>query len=148
MPNHLHLLIRFKSEVEIRAQFSTGKSLLLTSPTLQGTDTLQGSDTLEGIETKINLPKAISQRFSNLFNGYTQAYNRMFERKGNLFIPRFKRKLVDNEAYFAELVDYIHNNPVHHGFVSNPEDWEFSSWQHSKKQQNTNRAFDMRNYLQ
>ncbi len=27
-----------------------------------------------------------------------------------------------------EKIAYIHNNPMHHGFVQNANDWMFSSW--------------------
>ncbi|MGK7370987.1 MAG: transposase, partial [Candidatus Halalkalibacterium sp. M3_1C_030] len=70
----------------------------------------------------------ISQQFSNLFNGYTQAYNNKYNRKGSLFTPNFKRKLITSEVYFARLVVYIHNNPVYHGFVNSPADWLYSSY--------------------
>ena len=33
-----------------------------------------------------------------------------------------------NEHDFWTRFNYIHYNPVKHGFVSNPEDWEFSSY--------------------
>lgn len=69
----------------------------------------------------------ISQQFSNLFNAYTKAYNKMFDRKGSLFMPNFKRKAVESDRYFTELIVYIHNNPVHHGFVKHLLDWPHSS---------------------
>ena len=71
---------------------------------------------IENFETLEEFSKFISQQFSNLFNGYTQAFNKMYDRKGSLFIPRFKRKIVDNEEYNKKLIAYIHLNPVKHGF--------------------------------
>ncbi|AKP50252.1 hypothetical protein [Cyclobacterium amurskyense] len=106
MPNHLHLMIRFRRQEELKK----------TGP-------LQRLQTLEGI----NLPTLFSRQFSNLFNAYSQAYNKMFNRKGNLFITRFHRKLIDSDNYFTALIAYIHNNPVHHGFVKDPSDWPHSS---------------------
>lgn len=114
MPNHLHLMVRVRSEKELLVFFRTKKG----DPTL----TLQGFGTLGG------LPNLISQQFSHLFNGYTQAYNKMYNRKGSLFIPNFNRKLIDSDEYFVRLIAYIHNNPVHHGFAKHPSDWPFSSW--------------------
>jgi putative transposase len=66
--------------------------------------------------------------FQTIFNSYTQAYNKVYKRKGSLFIPNFKRKQVDSDNYFGTLIACIHNNPVHHGFVENPDDWPHSSW--------------------
>jgi len=70
----------------------------------------------------------ISRQFSHLFNGYTQAFNKLYTRKGSLFIPNFKRKLIDSDNYFGILIAYIHNNPVHHGFTGKPGEWPHSSW--------------------
>ena len=110
MPNHLHLMVRVRGEGEVLA------FLRLRKPTFQGFQTLRG------------FSKTISLQFSHLFNGYTQAYNKKYSRKGSLFIPNFNRKHINSEAYFTRLITYIHNNPVYHGFVKNTYDWPHSSW--------------------
>jgi REP element-mobilizing transposase RayT len=112
MPNHLHLMVRVKRENEVLEFVKKKKK----DPTLQGFETLGG------------LPKVISLQFSHLFNGYTQAYNKKYSRKGSLFMPNFNRKLIDSDEYFVRLIAYIHNNPIHHGFTKNLNDWPFSSW--------------------
>lgn len=48
---------------------------------------------------------------------------------GSLFMKNFKRKEVDSEKYFLQLVHYIHMNPVVVRMVEKPSDWEFSSYQ-------------------
>lgn len=110
MPNHFHFFIRIKSLNQLQP--------------------LQGLKTLEGVneDVKQDPSKYISQQFSNLFNGYTQAYNKRFDRKGSLFIPRFKRKKVETTEYFIQLIKYIHLNPVTHGFVKDLNDWKYSSY--------------------
>ena len=70
----------------------------------------------------------VSRQFASLFSSYTQAFNKQQTRKGSLFIPNFKRKAVETEDYFTQLVHYIHANPVHHGFVRDIENWEYSSY--------------------
>lgn len=110
MPNHLHLMLRVKNEREVLAALKKRKA------------TLQGFETLGGFS------KSISLQFSHLFNAYTQAYNKMYKRKGSLFIPNFKRKLIDSDSYFSALVIYIHQNPVAHGFVKKLSDWTYSSY--------------------
>ncbi|MBL6447076.1 hypothetical protein JMN32_12205 [Fulvivirga sp. 29W222] len=107
MPNHVHLMIRVRGEEELVAFFRSKK------PNLQGFQNLGG---------------LIRQQFSNLFNGYTKAYNKRYSRKGSLFTPNFKRKPVESDSYFTALIAYIHNNPVHHGFVKNAEEWRHSSY--------------------
>ena len=40
---------------------------------------------------------------------------------------RFWEHLIRDDQDYEHHVDYIHYNPVKHGFVSHPADWEFSS---------------------
>ncbi len=68
------------------------------------------------------------QHFSNLFNAYTKAINKRFKRHGALFERPFRRKLIDNEAYFKNVILYIHNNPNQHGFCSHPMEYPWSSY--------------------
>ncbi len=69
-----------------------------------------------------------SQSFSNLFNAYTKAFNKSYNRHGALFERPFKRKSIDNESYFQNLITYIHNNPVHHKICENPIEYPWSSY--------------------
>ena len=69
-----------------------------------------------------------SSQFSHLFNSYAQAFNKQHKRHGSLFESPFKRKYVDSDQYFQEVVSYIHNNPVHHGFTDNATDYPWSSY--------------------
>ena len=108
MPNHFHFLIQIKEENHI---LDLPKNYPHLNP--------QGFGNLEGF---------ISQQFSNFFNAYTKAYNKMYSRKGALFLHNFKRKEVIEEAYFTKLIHYIHANPVHHGFTNKIEDWPYSSF--------------------
>jgi len=36
--------------------------------------------------------------------------------------------MVENDTYYTRLLGYIHNNPVHHGFVEEAQDWTWSSY--------------------
>jgi REP element-mobilizing transposase RayT len=107
MANHLHLMVRIRGEEVMKGYLES-----------------RGKD-LTGFE---NLSGLVSKQFSNLFNAYTKAYNKKYDRRGALFERAFKRKLVDSNEYFARLIAYIHNNPVHHGFVEDLNDWPHSSW--------------------
>ncbi len=112
MPNHFHFVIRMKSEVELLNFYSEKKG-----------KTLEASLTLQGL-CKLN-----SQQFSNLFNSYAQAFNKVYNRRGGLFISNFKRKRITSNEYLLNLIHYVHNNPVHHGFAERMEDWKYSSCQ-------------------
>jgi REP element-mobilizing transposase RayT len=69
-----------------------------------------------------------SRQFSHLFNAYTQAINKRYNRTGSLFEKPFKRKLIEDEKYFNRLIYYIHNNPVHHNIVSHLSEYKWSSY--------------------
>lgn len=72
---------------------------------------------------------ANQKQFSHLFNAYTQAINRRHNRTGSLFETTFERKLVTSEKYFQQLIFYIHNNPVHHGFVKQMSLYPWTSYE-------------------
>jgi len=65
--------------------------------------------------------------FQNLFNGYAQAYNKMYERRGGLFLHFLKRKPIETDTYLAKVIHYIHHNPVHHGLCKDIMEWKYSS---------------------
>lgn len=114
MPNHFHIALKIKSEKELFDYFfkinKISKNVML-------------KDVID------ELPKYVSKQFSNLFNAYTKAFNKMFGRKGRLFLSDFNRKLVDNDIYFRKIIHYIHFNPVHHGFVKDLRNWKYSSFE-------------------
>jgi putative transposase len=68
------------------------------------------------------------QSFGNLFNAYTKAINKGYNRHGSLFERSFKRKLIDNESYLRSVIKYIHYNPVNHGFCEHPIEYPWSSY--------------------
>ena len=125
MPNHFHFLIRIKTEAELITTFSN----------LQGFLNLGGLDNNKRIENGFKnlggldeIEKRISQQFSNLFNSYTKAFNKMYGRRGSLFNPNFKRKEIASDSYLTTVIHYIHKNAVHHGFSKNFTDWPWSSY--------------------
>lgn len=69
-----------------------------------------------------------SQSFSNLFNAYTKAFNKSNHRHGPMFERPFKRKLIENESYFQNLITYIHNNPVHHNICEHSLEYPWTSY--------------------
>ncbi len=105
LKNHFHILVRIKDRDEII------------------------KEDLSYNTTEV--PKVIdpSRQFSHFFNAYTQAVNKRHNRTGSLFETTFERKLVTSEAYFQQLIYYIHNNPVHHGFVTKMSLYPWSSYE-------------------
>jgi putative transposase len=98
MPNHFHFLIRIR-------EFPNPDRVIRPC---------QGKDP--------------SLAFSHLFNSYAQAFNKRYKRTGALFETPFKRKSVNDLSYFKELVFYIHNNPVKHGYCKDLLDYPWSSY--------------------
>jgi hypothetical protein len=56
------------------------------------------------------------------------AFNKQHQRIGTLFQTPFKRALIDNDAYFTQIIYYIHANPQHHGLINDFRDWPWSSY--------------------
>jgi putative transposase len=61
----------------------------------------------------------LSPIMRRVMTGHAVNYNRRYRRKGHLFQNRFKSIVIEEEAYFLELVRYIHLNPVRVGAVNN-----------------------------
>ena len=72
--------------------------------------------------------RVVSKHFSDMFNSYTKAINKAYNRTGSLFESPFKRLPVEDSAYFSRLVWYIHHNPQKHGFVKDFRDYPHSSY--------------------
>ncbi len=115
LSNHFHFAIRVKTEDE---QFIWWRRH----------QTSEVPQTSEVSQREPFAPLDPSWQFGKLFNSYTRAFNRAYHRSGSLFEGRFKRKQVNSLAHFLNLIAYIHQNPVHHGFVQDLADWPSSSW--------------------
>lgn len=115
MPNHFYFLVRLKEIEEINKKElpipKVANSVRVCNP--------------DRIEAEVKAPHLY---FSHLFNAYTQAINKYSSRHGNLFERPFKRILVKDESYLKQLILYIHNNHVKHGFTTTPCDYTWSSY--------------------
>lgn len=101
LKNHFHLLIRIKTFEEIKQAKEENDSKKIIAP---------------------------HQSFGNLFNAYTKAINKSFNRHGALFERPFKRKHINNDTYLQSVIKYIHYNPVNHGFCHHPIEYPWSSY--------------------
>ena len=78
---------------------------------------------------KIKLGKAkIHQPFSNLFNAYSKAINKKYNRQGSLFQEHLKRIEITDEKYLRNLIVYVNTNPSHH-HIADFEIYKHSSYQ-------------------
>ena len=103
LKNHFHLLIKVKSETEL-SKLTSNRD-----------------------EKPLNW--YVSNGFSSFLQSYTRAVNKMYSRTGGLFEKPFRRIEVTNDAYFSDLVAYIHRNPENHGIVDDFKNYAYSSYQ-------------------
>ena len=118
MPNHFHLLTQLKTEDELIVQFE---------------DQIKSRQSLSTNETNpFNmqdfLVKKSNKPYSNLLNSYTQSFNKVYERKGSLFMQNIKKQEITDDLSFCKIVHYIHTNPVHHRFVKALDTWPHTSF--------------------
>ncbi len=118
LPNHLHLLVRIRPAETLELHFKEVKKNKTFHPDI--------------------LPDFIMERFSNWLNSYTKSFNKMYNRKGSLFIDYLRRKEVKDDNQFRATVFYIHKNPVHHEYCKKISDWKWSSYNSLLSQKPTN----------
>ena len=63
--------------------------------------------------------------------GMSASLNKRAEKK--VWQRRFWEHLLRNETDWRTHMDYIHYNPVKHGYVQSPGDWYYGSFQHAVK---------------
>jgi REP element-mobilizing transposase RayT len=105
--NHFHILIRIKEEQDLPAF----KEAAINSEA-----------------SKRSLHDIISNQFKKFFQSYAMAFNKQHQRVGTLFQTPFKRALVTSDAYFTQLIYYIHSNPQHHDLIADFRKWQWSSY--------------------
>ncbi len=113
MPNHFHFLAKVKP---------------LTTSVQKEIKQLKTNKSLAFLEDRISENDFYTSLFKAMFNSYSLAFNKEQKRTGSLFQSKFKRILVRDQEHFKYLVQYIHNNPIHHGFCSQMDDWAYSSF--------------------
>jgi len=72
--------------------------------------------------------QSLSYFVQAVFNSYTKAFNRMYDRHGTLFEGPFQAIPVTKEEYLIHLCRYIHRNPLEAGLVADLTAWPFSNY--------------------
>lgn len=121
MGNHFHLLIKVK---EINHAFVSAVCR-------------EGTQHAGRFLAKHEIHPFLIDQFKRWLNSYAKAYNKEQSRTGSLFEKRFRRLKVEHVNYAENLIAYIHNNPVHHGFVEDPRDWKYSSFRENLNKSNS-----------
>ena len=73
-------------------------------------------------------PDGLPWLMRRFLTGYAQAYNRRHQRHGHLFQNRYKSIVCEEDCYFAELLRYIHLNPIRAGLVGTLGELERYPW--------------------
>ena len=103
LKSHFHLLVQVKPENEVRLH-------------------------LKAKHNEKTISWILSNSFSSLFKSYAQAINKQYKRTGGFFEEPFQRIEVSSDAYFTQLIYYIHSNPQTHKFVLDFRDYKHSSY--------------------
>ncbi|MES2851258.1 MAG: hypothetical protein V4685_19575 [Bacteroidota bacterium] len=109
LPNHFHLVIKIKAFETVVEHFQTIKK--------------------KKFDPLINdLPEFIMERFSNFLNSYTKSINKMYNRKGALFMDYVKRNRTEKEKDFTTFIFYVHKNAVRHGYTNKIGEWKYDAY--------------------
>jgi putative transposase len=68
------------------------------------------------------------QYTKNIQSDITLTSSRFFKREKTIWLRRFWEHRIRNEQDLHQHFDYIHFNPVKHGYVNNPKDWKWSTF--------------------
>ncbi|MCU0374274.1 MAG: hypothetical protein MUF24_03110 [Chitinophagaceae bacterium] len=109
LPNHFHLLVKIKDEPELLNYFNQVKKVPF-NPLAH------------------NLSDFVMERFGNFLNSYTKSFNKMYHRKGALFLDYLNRSKVRKDSDFSAFVWYIHKNAVHHKLKKSIGEWKYDSY--------------------
>lgn len=107
LPNHFHLIVQVKAADTIIEFYKERKHKIAGALT--------------------DLPDFIMEQFSNWLNSYTKSFNKVYNRKGSLFIDYSKRSQVQKDGDLTSFIFYVHKNAVHHGLTKRIGDWQHDS---------------------
>ena len=121
MPNHFHLVVKIREDNHIEDLYKT-KKLKEYNPSIQ------------------LISDFIMEQFSNCFNAYAKAFNKMYDRQGALFLDYLKRSVADDDNDITSFIFYTHKNAVHHGLAKKVGEWKFDGYQAIVSQGSTDLA--------
>ncbi len=114
LPNHFHLVVRLKPKTEI-------------VPAPQGVPGVVNFPSLEDLEN-MEIGVIVSELFRRFFIAYAKAINKQEGRVGSLFQKNFKRRPVQSDGHFVNLIYYVHTNARLHGICNDFREWPYSSY--------------------
>ena len=108
LPDHFDFLVQIRSVDTIEQHFN------LLKPEL--------------IFDKTKTSAFIMKCFSNMLNSYAKSFNKLYQRRGSVFIDYIRRlEIISDEDLFNAIVQ-IHKSPVYFGHCRRMEEWKWSSF--------------------
>jgi len=100
MKNHLHMIVQCKNMIKFVQGFKSYTTKKLFTLLLKNN--------------------------ANCFERIKE-YNIRVRKNNQIWLPRNYPKICENEYFFNQKLNYIHDNPVVKGYVERPEEWVYSS---------------------
>lgn len=125
LPNHFHFLVKIKENIVYRFSNANRSYDAVRFNEIKW-ETIDRS-ACEAPDNVTKIPEPYLH-FSHLCNAYTKYFNKRHKRHGALFERAFKRKIITETTHLKNVILYIHNNPVHHGFCKTAADYPWSSY--------------------
>ncbi|MEJ2705607.1 MAG: hypothetical protein P8Z79_24475 [Sedimentisphaerales bacterium] len=72
--------------------------------------------------------RVFARRIARFHNGKATQWNREDQTKGRKVWHRFSDRLIRTERHYYASLNYIHANPVKHGYVASADSWIWSSF--------------------
>lgn len=72
----------------------------------------------------------LSRVMNHIKGEFARLHNRVKKIDEPFWQKRYCNEVIKEPSKMFEIIDYIHNNPVKSGLVTNPEDYVFSSFRH------------------
>jgi putative transposase len=118
MPNHFHLVIKVKDEIATETDKDQGD---------EGTVRSEENGSII-IKDEVEIGKIVVNQLKRMFITYAMAINNQENRVGNLFDPKYKRLLIENQDYLEYAIFYTHFNPEKHGIVDDFRKYKYCSY--------------------
>ncbi len=118
LPNHFHLVVRIRSVEDIISHFEVIKKKKFD-------------------RVAHDISDFIMERFSNFLNCYTKSFNKVYNRKGALFMDYLKRSVVEKDGDLISYIFYTHKNALHHGYTNKMGAWNYDSYNIMEKEEPT-----------
>jgi REP element-mobilizing transposase RayT len=117
LPNHFHFVCRMLDCETIGAYLASLPAHLLLKCEKQFLR-----------NPKENANWLMQAQFHRFFTSYSMAFNKVYDRKGNLFHRQFKRVMILDETQLRQTLFYVNVNAARHGLVDDFTDHPYSSW--------------------